>query len=262
MKSRRILLFALFTCVFALYGCVSSVSETISGQSLAINIDENTLLSNVSDSSILLPVAEKKVQRDEMLRVVDGTYFKQPNVRNLGGNLITTQAFKQAAKDYNEQVKEKQKELKEEKEKAEALKKQKEEEEASTFSGKITTYGVDCYGCNFSNGRGGTATGIALDIYHGVEQADGSFQPGIKYGNYYIVAADPSIPMYSVLKISNHGLSGSGISPDEPFYAIVLDRGGAIYGGHLDLYIGSEASGAVVQAAPASPSVQVVSYGG
>ena len=34
--------------------------------------------------------------------------------------------------------------------------------------------------------------------------------------NYYVVAADPGIPMYSILKISNHGLSGSGISLDEP----------------------------------------------
>ena len=47
------------------------------------------------------------------------------------------------------------------------------------------------------------------------------------------------------LKVYDHGLQGSGISPDKPFEAIVLDRGGAIRGTHVDLYIGSENSGAI-----------------
>ena len=251
MKSRRILLFALFTCVFALYGCVSSVSESASQRSLTVNIDKMTL-KNVSDNSMLLPIRKDSVQKEDIMRVINGTYNDQPRVRNLGGQLSTKIAMEQVAKDYKKQVREKQKKLEEEKKKAEALKKQKEEEEA---------YGVDCYGCSFSNGRGSTATGIALDMYQGVQQADGSFQPGIKYGNYYVVAADPGIPMYSILKISNHGLSGSGISLDEPFYAIVLDRGGAIYGGHLDLYIGSESSGAVQHVLQTTPKVQIVRSG-
>ena len=260
MKSRRILLFALFTCVFALYGCVSSVSESASQRSLTVNIDKMTL-KNVSDNSMLLPIRKDSVQKEDIMRVINGTYNDQPRVRNLGGQLSTKIAMEQVAKDYKKQVREKQKKLEEEKKKAEALKKQKEEEEASTFVGKLTTYGVDCYGCSFSNGRGSTATGIALDMYQGVQQVDGSFQPGIKYGNYYVVAADPGIPMYSILKISNHGLSGSGISLDEPFYAIVLDRGGAIYGGHLDLYIGSESSGAVQHVLQTTPKVQIVRSG-
>ena len=268
MKSRRILLFALFTCVFALYGCVGSVSDGSSQKSLAINIEENTFNHDVLNSNTFLPMAKSQVQKDDLVQIVNGTYHNKPRMRSLDGELKTNTVFQQVAQDYTKQVKEKQKEVKEEREKAEALKKEKEEakkkQEAEdampAFAGSITTYGVDCYGCNFNNGRGGTATGVALDINAGVEQSDGSFQPGIKYGGYYIVAADPSIPMYSILKISNHGLSGSGISPNEPFYAIVLDRGGAIYGGHLDLYIGSESSGAVVQSGPASPTIQVVSY--
>lgn len=270
MKSRRILLFALFTCVFALYGCVSSVSDVASERNLTMNIKENTFVGNVLDSNSLMPMAKNQVQKNDLIQIMNGTYDHMPRVRTLEGKLKATSTLQQVANDYTKQVKEKQKKLKEEKEKAEALRKEKEEakkkqeaeERLPAFEGKITTYGVDCYGCSFTNGRGGTATGVALDINAGVQQSDGSFQPGIKYGNYYIVAADPSIPMYSILKISNHGLSGSGISPDEPFYAIVLDRGGAIYGGHLDLYIGSENSGAVVQAGPASPTIQVVSYGG
>ena len=42
-----------------------------------------------------------------------------------------------------------------------------------------------------------------------------------RQGNYYIVAADPSIPLCSILKISDHGLSGSGITPDQPYYCLL-----------------------------------------
>ena len=91
---------------------------------------------------------------------------------------------------------------------------------------------------------------------------DGSWQRGIRYGKYYIIAADPSIPLCSIIKISNHGLSGSGISPDKPYYAIVLDRGGAIYGSHLDLYIGRENSGAIVKVKQTTPKAEIIRVGG
>lgn len=81
----------------------------------------------------------------------------------------------------------------------------------ATYTGKITAYGPDCYGCT----TGRTASGqYVLDgnIYYN----DAIF------GNIRIVAADKSIPFGSIVKIS-----GLSISVD-PILAIVLDRGGAI----------------------------------
>lgn len=116
--------------------------------------------------------------------------------------------------------------------------------EGSYFFPKVTTYGVDCKGCGGeTTGVGGTALGIKLDINQGVRQSSGAYQAGITYGNYYLVAADKSIPLGSVLEISDHTFSGAGLSPGVPFKAIVADRGGAVRGAHLDLYSGSEKSG-------------------
>lgn len=111
------------------------------------------------------------------------------------------------------------------------------------FYVKTTLYGVDCYGCHVrEDGTGNTATGVLLNPSIGVQQSDGSWISGITYDGYYIIAADRSIPFYSIVEISNHGISGMGISPDQPIKCIVLDRGGGIAGNHIDLYIGSEAS--------------------
>lgn len=112
--------------------------------------------------------------------------------------------------------------------------------DAMVFYPRTTLYGVDCYGCGGSNGNGRTATGIELSVSNGVKQSDGSWVPGITYDGYYIIAADRSIPLYSIVELSNHGLSGMGFSPDQPIKAIVVDRGGGISGAHIDLYVGSE----------------------
>lgn len=81
----------------------------------------------------------------------------------------------------------------------------------ATYTGKITAYGPDCYGC--TSGR--TASGqyvLEGNIYYN----DAIF------GNIRIVAADKSIPFGSIIKII--GLSIS----EDPILAIVLDRGGMI----------------------------------
>ena len=91
------------------------------------------------------------------------------------------------------------------------------------FSGRLTTYGSDCYGCS-----GNTAAGVRLESLG---------KPTYTYNGqeYYILAADRSIPFYSIIKISNHQL-------DLPstIYGIVLDRGGAIRNGAIDIYVGKE----------------------
>ena len=87
------------------------------------------------------------------------------------------------------------------------------------FMGKLTAYGPDCPGCsgnsacpprqNFKNGN----------IYF--EDQD--------YGKVRVVAADRSIPCGSIVRISGINIYS------EPILAIVMDRGGAVKGNHMDL---------------------------
>lgn len=86
--------------------------------------------------------------------------------------------------------------------------------------GSMTGYGADCKGCS-----GTTASGynVKNTIYYN----------DATYGQVRILAAPKNIPMYSVIKVS-------GVKGMEPFYAIVLDRGGAINGTLFDLLCESE----------------------
>ena len=92
------------------------------------------------------------------------------------------------------------------------------------FMGTLTAYGPDCPGCtgnsacpphqNFNNGN----------IY---------FDDQV-YGKVRVVAADRSIPCGSIVRISGINIYS------EPILAIVMDRGGAIKGNHLDLLFTSQ----------------------
>lgn len=114
-------------------------------------------------------------------------------------------------------------------------------EEGTYFRPSFSRYGVDCEGCRGEfTGVGNTSIGIKMDVSKGVQQADGTWKQGITWEGYYIVAADKSIPFCTILEISNHNYSGEGLSPNQPFKAIVLDRGGAIKNNRLDFYVGSE----------------------
>ena len=98
------------------------------------------------------------------------------------------------------------------------------------FTGKLTTYGGDCAG-----GNGTSSSGISLSPTTGVK---GSNSAKLSYngGSYYCLAADPSIPFGTIIKITNHNL---GI--ESTAYGIVVDRGGAIKKNHIDIFIGSVA---------------------
>ena len=92
------------------------------------------------------------------------------------------------------------------------------------FMGKITAYGPDCVGCsgysacpprqNFKNGN----------IY---------FDDQV-YGKVRVVAADRSIPCGSIVRISGINIYS------EPILAVVMDRGGAVTGNHMDLLFTSQ----------------------
>ena len=98
------------------------------------------------------------------------------------------------------------------------------------FTGKLTTYGGDCAG-----GNGTSSSGISLSPTSGVK---GSHSAKLSYkgGSYYCLAADPSIPFGTIIKITNHNL---GI--ESTAYGIVVDRGGAIKKNHIDIFNGTEA---------------------
>lgn len=229
MKLKRIK-FAFFISIFILSGCASA-----SNVAMDVNIEN--------------PVVQK-----EQLTVTEEIQFITLKSR---GELRTARALEEKGAPIKEAYKRK---LEAERKRQEEIKKQKEKE-ARTFYPYTTTYGVDCYGCGGEDGRGGTAHGVTLDANAGV-LVNGEWQPGIQYGPYYIIAADPSIPMCSIIKIENHGLSGAGISPDQPYYAIVLDRGGAIYGNHIDLYTGWENSSYVQKVANTQAVAEIIRYGG
>lgn len=98
------------------------------------------------------------------------------------------------------------------------------------FTGKLTTYGGDCKG-----GNGKSSSGISLSPTSGVQ---GSHSAKLYYRgqNYYCLAADPSIPFGTIIKITNHNYSIESTA-----YGIVVDRGGAIKKNHIDIFNGTEA---------------------
>lgn len=104
---------------------------------------------------------------------------------------------------------------------------------------RVTRYGYDCGGCSVRpvEDFSGTASGIKLGADR-VLQPNGEWQQGYTYDGYHIVATSTAIPLFSILKISNHPFSGGGITAGQPFYAIVGDRG--VGGSNLDLFAGTE----------------------
>lgn len=96
------------------------------------------------------------------------------------------------------------------------------------FTGKLTSYGADCVGC-------GTRTAAGLYVTVNGVKNERTATLSFNGGEYYVLAADKEFPFGTIVKISNHSYN----IPD-PFYGIVLDRGGAVTGTHMDLYTGSQ----------------------
>lgn len=93
-----------------------------------------------------------------------------------------------------------------------------------TYTGILTGYGPDCVGCgNPNTGKVLTSSG-----YHVSNFVNGAIEPAFtityndsEYGEVRIVAADDSIPFYSIVRINVPHW-------DEPIIAIVLDRGSTV----------------------------------
>lgn len=98
------------------------------------------------------------------------------------------------------------------------------DEGLSSYAGTMTAYGPDCVGCS-----GIVACSPRRDVRNG-----NIYYNHDTYGKMRVVAADRTIPCGTVVKVS--GVKGQG-----DFYAIVLDRGGAIKGTLFDLLFNSSA---------------------
>lgn len=93
----------------------------------------------------------------------------------------------------------------------------------STYTGILTGYGPDCFGCgNFNTNKVSTASG-----YHIADIVDGVVQPAStitysdgEYGEVRIVAGDSMFPYKTIVRIT--------IPNNDPIIAIVLDRGSTV----------------------------------
>lgn len=114
---------------------------------------------------------------------------------------------------------------KEEKEEPTVSSLSEEREVLQTVVGNLTGYGPDCVGCG-----GKTSTGH--NLYDSIYYEDSEF------GTVRILAADPSFPFYSIIRVSN-------VPTMDDFIGIVLDRGGNVGFGRgtlFDLAFESESS--------------------
>ena len=108
------------------------------------------------------------------------------------------------------------------------------------YARTISRYGFDCVGCGAAGATTATMASMLQVSGTAVRQSNGTWKQGITYDGYYLVAADKAFPLCTVLEISNHHFSGSGIEEGVPFRVLVADRGGAITTNRLDFFIGSE----------------------
>lgn len=117
------------------------------------------------------------------------------------------------------------------------------------FTGSLTRYGVDCAGCGNR-----TAAGLYVTL-NGVKD-EGKVTLTYNGGEYYVLAADRSIPFGTIVKVSNHNYS----IPD-PFYGIVLDRGGAVTGTSMDVFCGSGRNGFFSGGTSYSTQFEIIAMG-
>lgn len=127
-------------------------------------------------------------------------------------------------------------------------------------SRKATSYGVDCVGCGGEDdGFAGTSAGIQTSTTS-VRQSDGTWSEGITYDGYYLIATDKAIPLCTIVEISSHRWSGKGLVPGESFQALVVDRGGAVKGTVIDLFVGTESNSGVSNGKRSGVRVDIIGF--
>ena len=125
---------------------------------------------------------------------------------------------------------------------------------------KATVYGADCAGCYSATSNSASTSAQILLSTTQVRQSDGTWKDGITYDGYYIVAMDSAIPLCTTIEITNHGYVGNGIIENEPFKAIVLDRGRLISANAMDLFSGSEENSSVKVLENTNVNVEILGF--
>lgn len=93
----------------------------------------------------------------------------------------------------------------------------------NTYTGTLTGYGPDCYGCgNRVTNKVSTASG-----YHIANIVDGNIEPAFtitytdsEYGEVRILAGDSTLPYKTIVRVA--------VPNEEPIIGIVLDRGSTV----------------------------------
>lgn len=93
----------------------------------------------------------------------------------------------------------------------------------NTYTGTLTGYGPDCYGCgNRVTNKVSTASG-----YHIANIVDGNIEPAFtitytdsEYGEVRILAGDSTLPYKTIVRVI--------VPNEEPIIGIVLDRGSTV----------------------------------
>lgn len=93
----------------------------------------------------------------------------------------------------------------------------------NTYTGSLTGYGPDCYGCgNRVTNKVSTASG-----YHIANIVDGNIEPAFtitytdsEFGEVRILAGDSTLPYKTIVRVT--------VPNEEPIIGIVLDRGSTV----------------------------------
>ena len=224
----------LFLVAFAFLALIYSKGRNVN--SFAYVIDNNNLSKRDDNTSLLFE--EKEVKEDKEEKVLseveeeqEETEKKETVVEELVPTEVVTEEKKEESKQVEAEVKEEKVEQpnvepqKEEKVETNVTSLQEVREVIKTDIGNLTGYGPDCYGCS-----GRTSSGH--NLYDSIYYEDSEF------GTVRILAADPSFPMYSIIRVSN-------VPSMDDFIGIVLDRGGNVGYGRgtlFDLAFESESS--------------------
>ncbi len=209
---------------------------TISCLSLLVSVFLVILFSNTKNNNSMVYV----IDNDNLNKMDDNTsiLFEKEKIddNNLEVEEIETEKEEKIEEKVEEVVVEEIKEVveepiveeepqKEEKEEPTVSSLSEEREVLQTVVGNLTGYGPDCVGCG-----GKTSTGH--NLYDSIYYEDSEF------GTVRILAADPSFPFYSIIRVSN-------VPTMDDFIGIVLDRGGNVGFGRgtlFDLAFESESS--------------------
>lgn len=185
-------------------------SNTKNNNSMVYVIDNDNL--NKMDDNISILFEKEKID-DNNLKVEEKEDEEEEKIEELVEE-VKLEEIKEEVVEEEPLVEEEPQ--KKEKEEPSVTSLSEEREVLQTVVGNLTGYGPDCVGCG-----GRTSTGH--NLYDSIYYEDSEF------GTVRILAADPSFPFYSIIRVSN-------VPTMDDFIGIVLDRGGNVGFGRGTLF--------------------------